>query len=243
VREAFAPDLPLEQAITRVMFAVMRDVNHDRLNAADIELAHAGPSLADKGIALAGFFSTRELVKLTVDGVYLGNHVPGWRATEDRQVAELPQVDSDLTVADAAPRMIVEGGQRVAGDSAFRSPGTTVLGPTRENIPDFGEGAEATVGPPRMALAVPARPRPEGGVLRLVDDGTHTPTLEWSVEGLPVATDPRPAVAASAEGLAPPLHVAPPAGPLPVPLPGPPTYREQLAAAFGGVLPAWFPKG
>jgi hypothetical protein len=135
VREAFAPDLPLEQAITRVMFAVMRDVSDARLNAADLQLAHAGSSLAAKGNSLAGFFSKRELVKLTVDGVYLGNHVAGWPpvarqpapvvrpevavAPEDRQEAELTQVDSDLTAADAPPRMIGEGGHQ--GDSAFRS--------------------------------------------------------------------------------------------------------------------------
>jgi hypothetical protein len=226
VRESFAPDLPLEQAITRVMFALMRDVSDARLMAADLELAHAGPSLAMKGQALAGFFSKRELLKLTVDGVYLGNHVEGWQPVarqpapvgscvqvpvvqtpEDRQVADLVQGDSDLTEADAAPRMIGEGGQRLASDSAFR-----VL--NRETV--RGEGAEAPVGA--------VGPRPEGCVLRVVDDGVHTPTWEW-------VRAPIPAVAASAEGLAPPPPAPPPVGPQP----GPPPrgFLSQVASTFG----------
>jgi hypothetical protein len=63
--------LPLEAAITRVMFALQRDVSDARLIAGDVQLVHAGPSLGEKAISLAGFFSLRELAKLTADGVYM----------------------------------------------------------------------------------------------------------------------------------------------------------------------------
>jgi hypothetical protein len=77
--------------------------------------------------------------------------------------------------------------------------------------------------------------------------GQPGPKIVWGFDELedgtwmPEATDPVPAVATSAEGLAPPLLVAPPAGPQLGPQPGPPPDPQlQSYSWLPPFLPSWW---